>query len=334
MIPHDRLGAAEPPERLQAQLVRPGCALLAPQPLQHELEVRRLDTVSLDRPLGRAAEVDPARRDLVEHGLDQLRLSAVAGAGELAVALERADDRRPSRAPVEPVETQQVVVQPRYARRQRVQLGQRVAAQRDQHVDAETGPAQEILERLTERAVRAVVEEVLLELIEQEIHLARLLRRGRDGVDETGRRPELGTGLAHGGDDAADRILGPGVVHDHRGASERAQALRDTRADQGALARRRSARRGRSTARRGGWRRSPPGRDSRPKKRSASSSESSKAARPLYGLAGVALIPTAVPRHPAARPRTPPTPCRSPRRHGAARTPARARAGRRAPTTT
>src|SRR5204863_4466348 len=110
MRPDDRLRAAELVERRQAENGRSPLALDLPEPLQHELQVRRLDPllVRLDAAAARATDVDLARGDLVEHCLDQLRLDANVLTRELVVALDRADDRRARAAPVEVVEPEVV----------------------------------------------------------------------------------------------------------------------------------------------------------------------------------------------------------------------------------
>src|SRR5207247_8997031 len=51
----DLLCAAEPLERRNTELVRPAAVLLVPEPPQHELQVRRLDSRVPVRALDRAA---------------------------------------------------------------------------------------------------------------------------------------------------------------------------------------------------------------------------------------------------------------------------------------
>ena len=85
MRSHDRLGPAQLPERCEAENGRASFALDLPQPLEHELQVRRLDPVLvfLDTPAAGSPDVDLSRRDLIEHrvhelglDLDRLRRSA------------------------------------------------------------------------------------------------------------------------------------------------------------------------------------------------------------------------------------------------------------------
>ena len=103
--------ASQPGERRGAERVRSRRALLVPEPLHHELEVRRLDPFAglvpstAPRP-PRAAR--SARTDLVQHALDELRLDRDRLAGELAEALDRPHDGRARRLAIEAVEPQRV----------------------------------------------------------------------------------------------------------------------------------------------------------------------------------------------------------------------------------
>ena len=117
----------------------PALALPLPEPLEDELKVRRLD-----------AGVGP---DLVEHRLDERVLRRERLARQLAVALERAEDRGPSLVAVEPVEAQQVPEQLRDPAGEVVELGESVVPEREQHVDAETGSAQQVGECVAEGAL-------------------------------------------------------------------------------------------------------------------------------------------------------------------------------------
>ncbi len=84
------------------------------------------------RRLAGAAEVDATRGNLVEQRVDRAparrRTLRVC---KLAVAFERADDRRTSRAAIEPFEPQHVPEELGQAPGERVELGERVVAQRD-----------------------------------------------------------------------------------------------------------------------------------------------------------------------------------------------------------
>ncbi len=55
--------------------------------------------------------------------------------GQLREALDRPDDRRPRRLPVEPVEPERVGEEPGHASGEAIELRERVLAQRDEHVD-------------------------------------------------------------------------------------------------------------------------------------------------------------------------------------------------------
>ena len=172
MLADDGPRAADRAERRETQLARALLPLALPQPLEHELEIRRLDA--------------GVGRRLVEHRLDERVLRRERLPAELAVAGERAEDRGAPGLAVEPVEPQQVREQLGNPAGELVELGQRVVAQREQDVDAQAGPAQELRQRRAQRPFEAVVEDVLLEVVEQQVQLAaaagprrRPCRRGR-----------------------------------------------------------------------------------------------------------------------------------------------------------
>ena len=81
-----------------------------------------------------------------------------------------------------------------------------------------------------------MVEQVLLELVEQQVKLAVPLRRGRDGIHEPCRRPQIAALGVHGIDQAGGWILGPRVVEDDGRAALLPQPAGDARAEQRALA--------------------------------------------------------------------------------------------------
>ena len=141
VVGHDLPGAAERLEGRRTQRGRPGGALDVPQPLHHELQVRRLDPARGAVALGDAetarAELDPSRADAVEDTLDEHVLGDDLLAFELAPALQGPDDRRPPGNPVEPVETQDVGEQARDVAFEPVEPRERVLAQRQEHVDAQ-----------------------------------------------------------------------------------------------------------------------------------------------------------------------------------------------------
>ena len=165
---------AEPAQRRELQRGRPLCTLRLPDAFQHELEIRRLDPAgtssAVDDAEARAAEVDLAGDDFVQHGRDKLRVDGDVLARELVPALDRAENGRARRLRVEVLETELVCKDVRDARLEDVELSESVLAQREQDVDV--GLAQQLRQVVQQRArpvfVR-VVHEVLLELIEDQI---------------------------------------------------------------------------------------------------------------------------------------------------------------------
>src|SRR5581483_9035505 len=114
VLAHDRLRAAQPAQRPEAQPPRAARPFGRPQPLEDELEERRLDPFGGLDELAVAAEVDPSDADLVQDGVDEPRL------GVVAVERERADDGFTRRPAIEPVEPEEVPEQIRYAAREGV----------------------------------------------------------------------------------------------------------------------------------------------------------------------------------------------------------------------
>ena len=92
----DRFGAAERNEGRCSQAVGSCGSLLLPDPLEDELEIRRLDPTRARLVRGQAtsgrAEIDLAGRRLVEHCLDELRLDLDRSARELVEALHGPND--------------------------------------------------------------------------------------------------------------------------------------------------------------------------------------------------------------------------------------------------
>ena len=94
MLLDDLLCAAELVQRRSTQHVRAPLALDLPEALEHQLEIRRLDSsrplaIVHEAPAGDAL-LDPAGGDLVEHRLDQLVLGRDACATELGVRAQAA----------------------------------------------------------------------------------------------------------------------------------------------------------------------------------------------------------------------------------------------------
>ena len=204
---HDVLGAAEPIERLDPHSARPAGALLVPQALHHELEVRRLDAGAVCGALDRAEpaerRLDLACTDVVQHALDEIGVDRHVLVGELGEALDRTDDRCASGLTVEPIEPERVPEETGDATGEAVELRQRVLAERHQHVDPVRRREQR-RQRLGERSragIVGVVEEVLLDLVEDEVDVA--LRLGAlersHGRSVRGATLGLGDGLGERG---------------------------------------------------------------------------------------------------------------------------------------
>jgi hypothetical protein len=145
------------------------------------------------------------------------------------------------------VEPENVGEEAGHATLEGVELGERVVADPEQHVHAERRARQDLGQRLAQRAtaVAAVVDEVLLHLVEHEVDLAAHLRRP---LGEDVREPELVAGrLGSGrGRDRDQRVVSPLIDHDRQRAvaltraaahrHERAQPPHHARAEERALA--------------------------------------------------------------------------------------------------
>src|SRR4029079_18812238 len=188
----DRARSAELLERRQAQNGRSALALDLPEPLQHKLQVGRLDPalVHLHTTAAAVPHVDLARGDLVEHRLDQLGLDANLLAGELVVALERPDDRLARAAPVEVIEPEVVREEVWYPPFEGVELGERILTQAEEEVRAEARFADRVRELVGEGAT-LVVEEVLLKLVQDHVDVAaNRPRRSRQALDHQAHPPD------------------------------------------------------------------------------------------------------------------------------------------------
>ena len=111
---HNRACAAELVERGEPKLVGIEPTLALPQPLEHELEIGRLDPVF--------------GRRLIQHVLHQRVLRRELLSAQLAVAGERPEDRRPAGVTVEPVESEEVPEQLGDPTGELVEFGERVVA--------------------------------------------------------------------------------------------------------------------------------------------------------------------------------------------------------------
>ena len=194
VVPHDRLRAAECTEGLESEDPRARGALCVPDALEDELEIGGLDPVSSP-----SARLDGA---FGEHRVDE-RIFAADGfsADELVPALEWAEDRAARGVAVEVVEAHLVREHGRNSRLERIEPRDRILSKRDQDVDPRV--AQQLGQVVQQRAdtvVAAVVEEVLLELVEDQIGLGRAPRLVEDAVERT--RPAVSeddSGLRSGG---------------------------------------------------------------------------------------------------------------------------------------
>src|SRR5262249_59522941 len=110
VLADDSARASDLAECREAQYPRTRLPLALPEPLQDELQIGRLDS-----------RVGP---HLVEHRLDERVLGRELLPAQLAVAGERAEDRRAAGFPVEPVEAEEGRGQLRDRARELVELGQ------------------------------------------------------------------------------------------------------------------------------------------------------------------------------------------------------------------
>ena len=185
MLLDDVLRTAETLERLGPQHVGARGALLVPEPLHDELEVRRLDPRAPSSAPSTAPS-PPSAGSICPAPTSSSTRSTSSGstatrlAGELGVALDRADDRGAGAAARSSRSSRSVFAKrPGNAAREAIELGERVLAQRDEDVDPRAGAASTRGQRLGERpgpAVVGVVEEVLLGLVEDEVDVAARLR--------------------------------------------------------------------------------------------------------------------------------------------------------------
>src|SRR5215212_10421626 len=172
MCSHDRLGSSQLPERREAEDGRATLALNLPQPLEHELQIRGLDPVLVlpDAPAAGSPDVDLPRGDLIEECIDELRLDLDRLAAQLVVALDRPEDRGAAALRVEVVEPEVVGKEVGNAALERIELRESVLAQPQEDVRAQAGLADRC-GKLVAKLVTLVVEEVLLELVEDDVHI-------------------------------------------------------------------------------------------------------------------------------------------------------------------
>jgi hypothetical protein len=144
MLSHDRVGPAQPLQRLAPERARAGLLLDIPESLQHELKERRLHPPGLVTSSHHASStesvLDPSRRDLIEHRLDQLRLRAVRLllGHQLVQPLQGADDCGARGDAIEVVEPEVVCEEVRDSALEEVELRERILADPEQDVHAQS----------------------------------------------------------------------------------------------------------------------------------------------------------------------------------------------------
>ena len=133
------------------------------------------------------------------------------------------------------VEPQPVGEQPRQLALERIEPGERVFPDREQQVHRQLPPRLQVDDRIGERELSSMVDEVRLDLIEEEIHVSVECGGDFDRV-----RKRAGLDSSRGGDrlaERADRILGPSVVQDdERSLGQGPQVSRHTGSQDRALA--------------------------------------------------------------------------------------------------
>src|SRR3954468_23526280 len=240
----DPCGTAEPLQRRQAKQPRALRRLGVPQAFEDELEIWRFDPVSLvcadacDRSAPGTAEIDAAGADITQDRGDERRLDrhALVGLDEGVVGLDRAEHRGFASLPIEAVHAERVREQAENAALESVELCQLILADPDKEVRPQAGPANRIAEVVGEPFVSAVVEEVLLELIEDHVDVADTFRGGPKYVDE---RATAIIDTEFDADCMTERhrrVLGPRRKNDDSGIRGAPQRVRDAGPEKRAFA--------------------------------------------------------------------------------------------------
>ena len=144
MLFDDPRGTAKLYKRRRVKRARATLSLDVPQPLHHELEERGLDPAAIlalgddPAPLG---DGDLPCRDLVEDGLDELRLRLARLLPPQCERGERPHDRVATLLPGQVVEAQEIPEEARDPRLERVELRQRIVADAEEHADPEARAA-------------------------------------------------------------------------------------------------------------------------------------------------------------------------------------------------
>jgi hypothetical protein len=250
----DALCAAELLEAGEGEVAAARLDGRAPQPFHHELEERRLDLV-FDRQvpigtLGAVAAREAARGRRVDHGLGQRRLERVRRLVRRQAAvpfLDRAVDRVPRGRAAEVVDPNVVCEQARDPALEAVELRPRVLSDREQEVHPQVRVVDDLRERARERllaVVLAVVEEVLLELVEDDEdrpHSSRPRAQRPDGRVARTPRVDAGPGgLRRGHADGlhqpGQRVVAPGAEGaDREGGTARGGGMPAQRVDHAGL---------------------------------------------------------------------------------------------------
>ena len=248
MILDDVLRSAECCECRQPEHVRMSLALDLPQPLQHELQIRRLDAGPVLLDGGAASDeprVDPACRNLPEDRFDERGLDLDGGRLELVVAPEWAEHGRAGGGAIEQVEAKVVREEAWNPSLEDIQSRELIVADAEHDVDAEARTGHELGQEV-EQSPFGVVEEELLELVEDEHEVAaKGCCPGVEAVGEVAWRVP-GVAAERVGQSAADRVLdrrygvarpGAEVCDGQRlGLGERPQRSDDPGAEQRRLA--------------------------------------------------------------------------------------------------
>ena len=220
MLLDDPRGPAEPLERAEPQDARSPLALDLPEPLHDDLEVGRLDPAAC---LRSALAAPRPRRGWTRAPVRTPASTASTSAGSIASALllrararaKRSTGPRIARRPRlgrEVIEPQSVGEQPGEPPLERVEPRERVLADADRMWTGSSGRVTSSASASPSAGVAAVVDEVLLDLVEQQVDLAVL---GGGDLDRVGQRAGLDRGSGRDGrGQRRRRGVRPGVADD------------------------------------------------------------------------------------------------------------------------
>ncbi len=231
---HDGLGAAEGIERRQAKHLGALPALGIPEPLHHELEVRRLDRRRIAIRSGAeriAFEAHATGLHLVEDGLDEVGLDLDVRLRELVVPCEGPEDGLAGGSAIETLEGEIVAEHVRNPPGENVELGECVLPECEQDVHPQMLRTH-YLGELGRDCLGIRIDEQLLELIEHEVDLSREAAGGDCQPVCQGGTIDWRLDAESGGDgtcDLAPRIARPRIVDDDcRIGGHRPQPANDT----------------------------------------------------------------------------------------------------------